>query len=754
MSRFASRKALASADTAARSPNPARRDRPLASHLAVLCLALVLPILAMAAVLAGLYASSERERMEQEALRAAKDVVAASDRRLAGLIAATEVLSLSRLLQDGNLDGFDAQARDVYKLLGINVVLRNRSSQQVVNTRLPRGAPLPSNVDMESDQAVLERKGPVVSNLFTGGVTRKPLFIVNVPVFKDGEIAYFLNLSLEPEGIRDLILTTDPPSGSTIVMVDRRGGIIAHSSRQESSVGKPLPATLWEEIKGRNGILSERMVDPAEGETLVAFSRSDLSGWVAVAMVPAAQATAPLHQSLAGLAASAAAILALAVALALVFSRRIAGPVEALTNEASRLGQGEAVQPLATSVREVNMLAAVLSKAAAKRRAVEGALRESEARLQLAQTAGGVGTWDWDALRGVAICSEAYCRLYGLNPKGPGHQSVESWLSQVHPDDRERVEKIRQAAMASGRLESEYRIVRPDGSVRWIVDRGLAMYDVEGRLVRFLGANLDVTETRLAAERLRDLQSQVLHASRLSAMGQMAAALAHELNQPLGAAANFLNAARIALGTGGPGSQGRALARLEKASEQTMRAGAILRRLRDFVTHGEVEKRILNTRRLVEDAVALALVGTQDPELRLQFDIDPRDPSILADGIQIQQVVFNLVRNALEAMEGQAPREITVTVKKAGDAEVGISVSDTGPGLPEDPEALFRPFASTKPKGLGIGLSICRTIVQAHGGRLWARSRPGGGAVFEFTVPIAQARETADEERTYHPYRG
>jgi PAS domain S-box-containing protein len=402
--------------------------------------------------------------------------------------------------------------------------------------------------------------------------------------------------------------------------------------------------------------------------------------------------------------------------------------------------------------REVAEAREALRSEAARREAAE-ALRDSEERLRLAQEAGGVGTWEWDPVRGVAVCSEAYCRLYGLDPKGPGHESVEAWLAQVHPDDRDHAQSMRSATLTAGRLENEYRIVRPDGSVRWVMDRGVPVYDAEGRLIRLLGANVDITETREAAERLRELQSQVLHASRLSAMGQMAAALAHELNQPLGAATNFLNAARIALGSGTPDGVERAMARLDRAAEQTVRAGAILRRLRDFVTRRDADKRVVNARRLVEDAVALALVGKRDPDLRVRLDFDPSDPSILADGIQIQQVVFNLVRNALEAMDGRQHRAIVVATKVMG-PEVEISVADSGPGLPEDPEILFKPFATSKPTGMGIGLSICRTIVEAHGGHLRAEPRSGGGAMFRFTVPGIPPREAIDAEREHHSRGG
>lgn len=389
----------------------------------------------------------------------------------------------------------------------------------------------------------------------------------------------------------------------------------------------------------------------------------------------------------------------------------------------------------------------------ATRRAAAEALRESEEHLRLAQEAGGVGTWEWNPERRVATCSEGYRKLYGLDLKGPGHQSPEDWLAQVHPDDRDRVQWFKGTSPPSGRMQNEYRIIRPDGATRWIVDRGVALYDAEGKLVRLLGANVDITEAREAEERLRELQSQVLHASRLSAMGQMAAAMAHELNQPIGAASNFLNAASTALRKGAPDGPARALARLEKAAEQTLRAGAILRRLRDFVTRGECDKRILSARGLVEDAVALALIGNRHPALRVKFDFASSDPHVLADQIQIQQVLFNLVKNALEAMEGQGERELVLTTRIVREEEAEISVADSGPGLPANAKTLFRPFETSKEKGMGIGLSICRTIIEAHGGRLWAEPRPGGGTLFRFTL-ATEKRDLRHDQQAPDPRGG
>jgi two-component system sensor kinase FixL len=252
----------------------------------------------------------------------------------------------------------------------------------------------------------------------------------------------------------------------------------------------------------------------------------------------------------------------------------------------------------------------------------------------------------------------------------------------------------------------------------------------------FTGFVRDLTERQLTERRLHELQDGLLHVSRVRSMGQMAAALAHELNQPLTATANYIRAALRLLAMPQPNLE-RARQAMHRAVEQTQRSGDIIRRLRAFVTRGEVARQPESIAQLVEEASALALVGAKERGVKVMISLASELPQASVDRVQIQQVLLNLIRNAMEAMDASKVRELTVAA--AGSADyVQISVSDTGSGVPpEIATRLFQPFVTTKPEGMGIGLSVCRTIIEAHGGRLWMEPTPAGGSVFHFTVPAA-----------------
>ena len=227
----------------------------------------------------------------------------------------------------------------------------------------------------------------------------------------------------------------------------------------------------------------------------------------------------------------------------------------------------------------------------------------------------------------------------------------------------------------------------------------------------------------------------------------MAAALAHELNQPLTAATNFVNAARRGLARGDPHTIEVARQDMEEAVRQQLRAGQIIGRLRDFSGRGATERRIESVVTLVEEATAFALTGTGAHGVDVSFGFDPQASQAFVDRIQIQQVLVNLIRNALEAMAASKRRELVLTTALLEEESIEIAVGDSGPGLAKEiVDHLFEPFISTKRDGMGLGLSICRTIVEAHGGRIRVSENPGGGLIFRFTLPAASGNENDNDD--------
>jgi two-component system sensor kinase FixL len=249
-----------------------------------------------------------------------------------------------------------------------------------------------------------------------------------------------------------------------------------------------------------------------------------------------------------------------------------------------------------------------------------------------------------------------------------------------------------------------------------------------------------LSERQATERRLQELQSELIHVSRLTAMGEMASALAHELNQPLSAIASYVKGSARLLEA--PDVDRVTLSdALNKAAEQALRAGEIIKRLRDFVSKGETERHLESLGRVVEEASLLALVGAKEHGVKVTFNIDPATPSVMIDKVQIQQVVLNLIRNAIDAMHETRIRNIRVSVHPQDNVAV-VAVADSGPGVsPEVASQLFQPFMTTKATGMGVGLSISRSIIEAHGGKIWVEDNPGGGALFRFTVPTLQAEE-------------
>jgi two-component system sensor kinase FixL len=387
-----------------------------------------------------------------------------------------------------------------------------------------------------------------------------------------------------------------------------------------------------------------------------------------------------------------------------------------------------------------------------KRKADEQALRESEHR---ARRLAAIVESSEDAIIGtdldgvVTSWNRSAERIFGYSEAEMQGQPV----FRIAPPGYEAEMRDILRRVGLGERIEHYQTLRrcSDGSILNISLSVSPIYDLTGRLVGVSKVARDVTEAtrsetalKDSQSRLQELQAELLHISRLSAMGEMASALAHEVNQPLAAISNYMRGSRRLLAASPDPLARRVEDALDKAAEQAVRAGQIIRRLRGFVARGDAEKRRENFEKLAEDALALGLIGQHERAIAVRREFDG-DIYVLVDRVQIQQVLVNLVRNAAESMADCERRELTVCARPAADEMIEVTVSDTGKGLPEHVrENLFRPFFTTKASGMGVGLSISRSIVEAHGGDMTAAASPSGGAAFIFTLPMAPS-ESPDE---------
>ena len=336
-------------------------------------------------------------------------------------------------------------------------------------------------------------------------------------------------------------------------------------------------------------------------------------------------------------------------------------------------------------------------------------------------------------------CSPQLLRILGLEQRRSAASIADLIQDSVHPDDREQfMQAWRENLKRVRRLNIECRIRRPDSAIRRVHMLAQASSSTQG--VRLMGTLHDITERNEALEQVRLAQERLAHVARLSTMGEMAAGLSHEINQPLTAIATYAQACQRLLGSEETPVSAELREALSQIGKQALRAGEVIRRLRSMVRSREFRRETIDCNDLIQDLAALAVTDARAADVRLTLELAPGLPPVTGDPIQLQQVLLNLVRNAIDALSDsdRAQREIVVQtcLRDAGDVE--IAVIDRGPGVSADVALkLFSPFFTTKAQGTGLGLAISSTIVRTHGGRLGYRENPGGGACFYFTLPTA-----------------
>ena len=369
----------------------------------------------------------------------------------------------------------------------------------------------------------------------------------------------------------------------------------------------------------------------------------------------------------------------------------------------------------------------------------EAELRESEERLLLAAEAAHLGIWVRDLTRNDIWATDGWRALFGFAKSE--RLDLDVVLRRLHPDDRETVQcTLASALKGDGSYEMEYRVVLPSGQIRWIASRDRAQFNGAGRPILVRGVSLDVTERRKTEREAQLLRQEVAHVGRVSMMGQLAFALAHEINQPLGAILRNAEAAELFMQSASPDLD-EVRASLADIIKNDQRAGAVIDRMRALLKRHELEVIRLDVGDVIGDVVTLTRADAVSRHVKLDVDIAGELRPVRGDRVHLQQVLLNLVLNGMDALNdaNQEDRRVTVTARPGGARIVEVAVGDTGPGIPADILAnVFNPFFSTKPNGMGMGLPISRTIVEAHGGQLWAENNHGGGATLRFTLPIAE----------------
>lgn len=724
-------------------PHPPRRQAiGVRASLALLVLGCVLPMAAVAGFLIVDFYTRERAQLLASTVGQARSIMAAVDGGFTRTEAALLALGTSHQLQRGDLAGFHARAVEALRdIRADSIVLIEPGGKLLLSTRRPYGEPLPTLPPTPLLKHILGSGQPGVSDLFAAPVDGRLIYTIGVPVRRGGAIVMTLNATASPDQLTELLAERKLPDSWRAAIIDGSGRTAARSHDIARFLGRATTPALQRQLDlADEGGFETTTLEGIPVYTV--YSRSAGSRWSVALGIPLDELTAGLRRSLAWLIVATLAALAAGLVLAWRIGGGIARSVRALAGPAAAVASGEVPVIPQLALREANELGLALQQAAATVRVAQAERRESEQQLALAAEAARLGIWVRDLARRQVWVSPSWRELCGFRPAEA--VSVEALLQRVHPDDCAAVRRVLEQASRGGRYEIEYRIELPQGGLRWVASRGSCETDSDGTPLRVRGVALDITQRKLAELEMQQKQREVTHLARVATLGELSGALAHELNQPLTAILSNAQAAQRFLRRASPDLD-EVDAILADIVAEDQRAGEIIRRLRRLFDKREAPLQPADVNQLVIEVLRLLRNDLLSHGVALSSVLGAGGAAVLADSVQLQQVLINLLMNAVDAMALTEAGGKAIGVRTALDDDgwVRISIADCGSGIPTAAlEQVFAPFYTTKDSGMGLGLSICRSIVAAHGGQLWAENNPDRGASFHVRLPPLPARES------------
>ncbi len=697
-------------------------------YLLALTAAMMLPLLLLAAFEARDAIQARRSEVQMEMGLLLAGGASGVEQGLEAMTATARLLAASPALATRDLLAFRQEADELAVSRGVDVVLRDPAGAQLVATRVPRGAPAPTLPPEDRQaRAVIAGGKAYVSDVYTSGMTHPFLTRIIVPAKlgsgRTQEPGYALEIAFTAQAVARWVSSVPLPAGWFVAVLGRNGQVVAHDPDPDRYVGRGSANDVFGPVDGFSGPWLGYDLD---GKPLTGVHMTLSGGWTLLVGAPDWLLAQPTRTTLLWLAAAAVPLILGGLVSSLLVARRIDGSVASLERTARALGEGRTVAPAALPVRDLAFVQDALCSAGrdiAARRVTEqtllGDVQVGRDLLQAVVDGSSDLIFARDNHDRLVLANQASAALFGF-PSGADAA-------------RHRLDASMSANAAALSQAKHGSLAAVDG--RMFELSHSALRDAAGAAIGTISIARDVSERMAADSRLHRLQSDLARAGRLSAVAAMGAGLAHELHQPLSAAANFLAVAMRRLAGTDPRLTEAATPVAEamaEASAQVLRTGEIVKRLRGFI--GEAEMQAIVLAPLVREAAEAAWRHASLGEAFLHLHLD-ETLEALADPVSIQQVVSNLVRNAAEAVGSSG--DVWIVLEPGRDGSAVVSVLDSGYGI--DPIAADRLFdvfgGSGKQDGLGVGLAICRTIVSAHGGWITAANHAGGGAAFMFTLP-------------------